>query len=122
VAHFIRQSVRRMNRPERRISKAALDQLASYHWPGNVRKLQKTVERAIILWQEGPFTFDLLASQAHGDAGTRAKSPEKNTTLLTRDELKCQERQGIINALKQTNGKVAGPRGSAQLLGMNPRP
>ena len=79
MAHFIRQSVRRMNRPERRISKAALDQLASYHWPGNVRKLQKTVERAIILWQEGPFTFDLLASQdTWGRRNTREVSGEEH--------------------------------------------
>ena len=65
-----------MNRPEPQISKAALDQLASYHWPGNVRELQNTVERAIILWREGPFIFDLphsairrryrRASEAHG--------------------------------------------------------
>src|SRR5260370_18117287 len=57
LAHFIRQSARRMNRPEPQISKTALDQLATYHWPGNVRELQNTVERAIILWQEGPPTF-----------------------------------------------------------------
>src|SRR3982074_173610 len=30
AAHFIRQGVRRMNRPEPQISKTALDQLASY--------------------------------------------------------------------------------------------
>jgi formate hydrogenlyase transcriptional activator len=40
--------------------------------------------------------------------------------VLTRDELKREERQAIINALKQTNEKVAGPRGAAQLLGMKP--
>ena len=63
VANFIRQSARRMNRPEPQIGKTALDQLATYHWPGNVRELQNTVERAIILWQEGPLTFDLPASR-----------------------------------------------------------
>jgi transcriptional regulator with GAF, ATPase, and Fis domain len=54
AVHFIRQSARRMNRREPQISKAALDQLASYHWPGNVRELQNTIERAIILWHDGP--------------------------------------------------------------------
>jgi formate hydrogenlyase transcriptional activator len=120
VAHFIRQSVRRMNRPEPQISKAALDELASYHWPGNVRELQNAVERAVILWQDGPVTFDLPTSRAHEDMERRAKPTEKNAAVLTRDELKREERQAIINALKQTNGKVAGPRGAAQLLGMKP--
>ena len=63
VAHFVRQSARRMNRSEPQLSKTALDQLTTYHWPGNVRELQNSVERAIILWREGPLTFDLPASQ-----------------------------------------------------------
>src|ERR1700721_2980298 len=65
VAHFIRQSACRMNRPEPQLSKAALDRLASYDWPGNVRELQNTVERAIILWREGQLTFDLPASRVN---------------------------------------------------------
>jgi len=119
AAHFIRQSARRMNRPEPQISKAALDQLASYHWPGNVRELQNTVERAIILLGEGPLTFDLPASQANDNPGQQAK-PTAKAPLLTRDELKRQEREAIICALKQTNGKVSGPSGAAELLGLKP--
>jgi transcriptional regulator with GAF, ATPase, and Fis domain len=119
VAHFIRHSARRMNRPEPRISKTALDQLATYRWPGNVRELQNAVERAIILWQEGPLTFDLPASRAHEDTSAPAKSTEK-AALLTRDELKLQEREAVINALKRANGKVSGRGGAAELLGMKP--
>ena len=119
VAHFIRQSARRMNRPEPQISKTALDQLATYHWPGNVRELQNTVERAIILWREGQLTFDLPAQRANENPGGPAK-PTARAALLTRDELKQQEREAIVNALKQTNGKVFGPRGAAELLGMKP--
>jgi len=119
AAHFIRQSARRMNRPEPQISKTALDQLASYHWPGNVRELQNTVERAIILWREGPLTFDLPASRVYEHLSGPAKSTAR-TALLTRDELKRQDREAIINALKQTNGKVSGPSGAAELLGMKP--
>ena len=40
--------------------------------------------------------------------------------LITRDELKRLEQEAIINALKQTNWKVSGPSGAAQLLGMKP--
>jgi formate hydrogenlyase transcriptional activator len=119
VAHFIRQSVRRMNRPEPQISKTALDHLADYHWPGNVRELQNTVERTIILWREGQLTFDLPASRANENPGGPAK-PTASAALLPRDELKRQERAAIINVLKQTNGKVSGPGGAAELLGMKP--
>src|SRR6266436_6554518 len=119
VAHFTRQSARRMNRPEPQISRTALDQLTTYHWPGNVRELQNTVERAIILWREGQLTFDLPTARANENPGGPAM-PTARAALLTRDELKHQEREAIINALKQTNGKVFGPRGAAELLGMKP--
>jgi formate hydrogenlyase transcriptional activator len=120
VAHFIKQSAQRLKRPEPQISKAALDQLVSYAWPGNVRELQNVVERAIILWQEGPITFDLPAARTHQDTGTRAGATEGTAILLTRDELKRQEREAIINALKQANGKISGPGSAAELLGMKP--
>ncbi len=119
VANFIRQSARRMNRPEPQLSKAALDRLGSYDWPGNVRELQNTVERAIILWREGPLTFDLPASPARQNTEQQPKSAV-DAALFTRDELKRQERETIINALKQTNGKVSGPGGAAELLAMKP--
>jgi len=119
VANFIRQSARRMNRPEPQLSKAALDRLGSYDWPGNVRELQNTVERAIILWLEGPLTFDLPASPARQNTEQQPK-PAADVALLTRNELKRQERETIINALKQTNGKVSGPGGAAELLAMKP--
>ncbi len=108
-----------MNRPEPQLSKAALDRLGSYDWPGNVRELQNTVERAIILWGEGPLTFDLPASPARQNTEQQPK-PSADAALLTRDELKRQERETIINALKQTNGKVSGPGGAAELLAMKP--
>jgi transcriptional regulator with GAF, ATPase, and Fis domain len=119
AAHFIKQSARRMNRREPQISKAALDQLGSYHWPGNVRELQNTIERAIILWQEGPLIFDLPASPPAEIPGEPAKSAG-HAALLTREQLKRQEREAIINALKQTNGRVSGAGGAAELLGMKP--
>jgi formate hydrogenlyase transcriptional activator len=117
VANFIRQSARRMNRPEPQLSKAALDRLSSYDWPGNVRELQNTVERAIILWREGPLTFDLPASPTRQNTKQQSK-PADAAAFLTRDELKRQERETIISALKQTDGKVSGPGGAAELLGM----
>jgi transcriptional regulator with GAF, ATPase, and Fis domain len=34
--------------------------------------------------------------------------------------MKRQERDGIVAALKQTGGKIFGPGGAAELLGMKP--
>jgi transcriptional regulator with GAF, ATPase, and Fis domain len=108
-----------MNRPEPQVSKAAFDQLASYDWPGNVRELQNTVERAIILWRDGPLTFDIPARRQCENTGERAK-PSVPSAFLTRDEIKRQQREAIVKALKQTNGRVSGRGGAAELLGMKP--
>jgi formate hydrogenlyase transcriptional activator len=117
--HFVKQAARRMNRPEPQVTKEALRQLAAYDWPGNIRQLQNVIERSIILWAGGPLTFDLPES---GEA--RSIEPDKTTlrkpALLTREELKRQERETIAAALQQTNGKIFGPDGAAALLGMKP--
>ncbi len=119
AAHFLAQSARRMNRPAARITQAALSQLAAHDWPGNVRELQNTVERAVILSPGGPVSFDLPASNATDTVRARTQSASK-PALLTRDELKRQERDGIAAALKQTGGRIFGPGGAAELLGMKP--
>ncbi len=119
AAHFIRQSARRMNRPEPKITQAALSQLASYDWPGNVRELQNVIERTIILWREGPLVFDVADSRA-GEARTANVDAPVIPALLTRAQLRHQERDAIAAALKQTNGKISGPGGAAELLGMKP--
>ena len=117
AAHFIRQSAQKMNRPEPPVTKAALEHLVSYESPRNVRQLQNVIERSIILWQGGPLTFYLPPARKNGNSGA---SSMPHATLPTRDELKRQERETIINALKQTNGRVSGPGGAAKLLGMKP--
>ena len=119
AAHFIRNSARRMNRPEPQIAKEALIELTAYDWPGNVRQLQNVIERSIILWQAGPLTFDLPVSRAT-EISSDPDLPSAKPALLTREELKRQEREAIAAALKQANGKISGPGGAAELLNMKP--
>ena len=120
VEHFLGQVAKRMNRPAQRISQAALSQLTTNDWPGNVRELQNTVERAVILSRGGPLRFDLAKPDTSRDpvaSSTNAASPP---VLLTRKEMKRQERDAIAAALKQTGGKIFGPGGAAELLSMKP--
>jgi transcriptional regulator with GAF, ATPase, and Fis domain len=119
VHHFVAQSARRLNRPIPRISPSEMAALAAHDWPGNVRELQNLVERAIIVWQGGPLRFSLDVR-----ARLDAVSPKADTTvaspMLTRDELKGLERDSIVRALERANGKVSGPGGAAELLGLRP--
>jgi formate hydrogenlyase transcriptional activator len=119
AAHFVKQSAQRMNRPTPRITQATISQLTANDWPGNVRELQNAVERAVILSQNGLLRFELAESMAI-DAPLALTHPLPKSAPLTRDELKRQERDSIATALKQTGGKIFGPGGAAELLGMKP--
>ncbi len=119
VGYFLGQSARRLNLPAPAISQAAMSQLTAHDWPGNVRELQNTVERAIILSRGGPLHFDMAAPNATGAPPAPTHEVSKSA-LMTRNELKRQERDGIAAALKQTGGKIFGPGGAAELLGMKP--
>jgi transcriptional regulator with GAF, ATPase, and Fis domain len=119
ASHFVKQTARRMNRPAPRLTQAALSHLAAHEWPGNVRELQNAVERAVILAQGGPLQFELPEQKRPG-TDRSIKPVLSPTALLTRDELKRQERESIAAALKQTSGKIFGADGAAELLGMRP--
>lgn len=61
--HFLRQYAEKYNRPDAGFSQRAHDQLLRYHWRGNVRELQNTIERALLLSKDGKIAaFDLPTS------------------------------------------------------------
>lgn len=51
--YFIRKFAARYNKPKLQLSQAAAEKLLSYLWPGNIRELQHTIEKAVIL-SDGP--------------------------------------------------------------------
>jgi transcriptional regulator with GAF, ATPase, and Fis domain len=63
--------------------------------------------------------FELAESNAV-DTPTALAHTLSKPAVLTRDELKRQERESITAALAQTGGKIFGPGGAAELLGMKP--
>jgi DNA-binding NtrC family response regulator len=47
--HFLRLYCDKYNKPLKRINTQALEKLANYQWPGNIRELQHSIEKAVIL-------------------------------------------------------------------------
>jgi formate hydrogenlyase transcriptional activator len=120
VRHFTQQFSRRMNRVIETIPSAAMDALSRYHWPGNIRELQNVIERAVII-STGPTlsvdVADLKFSKAsHPEERAATLNSKANGALHS--VLEETERQQILNALKQSNWVVAGPKGAAAHLGM----
>jgi PAS domain S-box-containing protein len=119
ASHFARGSARQMGRPTPRIAHAAMAKLTAHDWPGNIRELQNAVERAVIVSRDGLLEFDLPPPRP-ADPVRAAGQTAVATGLLTRDELKRQERENIARALREADGKIFGPGGAAERLGMKP--
>ncbi len=53
VEHFVTRYRKRHNREHVQISETTLQHLMDHEWPGNVRQLENTIERAVVLSQGG---------------------------------------------------------------------
>ena len=119
--HFLGLSGARRGAREVRLSQVALHQLERHDWPGNVRELQNAIERALILVPSGPLRFEGLAAGSAGAAPPRAAVALPAAAVVqTRQQLREQERANLLAALATSGGKVFGPGGAAELLGMKP--
>ncbi|GJM21453.1 MAG: hydrogenase-4 transcriptional activator [Planctomycetota bacterium] len=130
--HFLRQLTSRRAAPSPVLRRRDVAALTAYHWPGNVRELQNVIERAVILASSDRLHFDLADSasarahqgevpgktQALGNNGGRSDAPSRD--FLTEDERVARLRADIRAALHAADGKLSGPGGAAELLGLRP--
>ena len=117
--HLLRQSCLKLRRTDVRLYVDDIDALVGYEWPGNVRELQHVIERAVILGEGGRIRLDLALPQNGRPAGTRTArtpAPSQATAVVTDEEMRRRERQNILAALEQAQGKLYGRDGAAALL------
>lgn len=120
--HFLKVSCRRMNIPEPRLSKANVESLMRYDWPGNARELQNVIERAAILSRKGRL---VLNPPAEVQSNPRPKpsnetSADGTKRIMTAAEMAQFEADNIRAALEAAGGRVSGAGGAAELLGIKP--
>jgi len=130
VRYFVQRFSSQLNKDVEYIPADAMDALAHYSWPGNVRELENLLERAVLLspGRELRVPVSELKSTAISSAapGTDSSSSFASFTSLNSSAssasaistLEEAERQHILRALKQTQWRIAGPKGAAVLLGM----
>jgi transcriptional regulator with GAF, ATPase, and Fis domain len=103
--------------PRPRLPRTTAEQLQDYDWPGNVRELQNVVERAVILSRGGPLRFESLLSEAAPEPRDR---PRGGAAPRTEVDLKRAAREAIESALQEAGGRIYGPGGAAERLGLKP--
>jgi formate hydrogenlyase transcriptional activator len=131
LRYFVRKYARRLGRDIRTVSGSAMRQLMRWHWPGNIRELENFVERAVILTtgttlaishSDFPRSVSVYAAQipANSDGEDRVirilgKLFER---ALMESDTDIRPKIEIETVLKETRGRVSGPRGAATRLGV----
>jgi transcriptional regulator with GAF, ATPase, and Fis domain len=116
---FAKQTATELNLPARRLSAQAIENLAQYDFPGNIRELKNLIERAYILSvreEIGPENFPVarvpeLATAA--DAGNGHAQPPQSAMQFPTEPfdltgfLEKTEKDLILRTLGSTNGAQA---------------
>jgi DNA-binding NtrC family response regulator len=91
---FMNKYTYKYHKPQLKINQQAHDKLLKYSWPGNIRELQHTIEKAVILSDSSIIKPE--------DLNLRQSGPSNNSSSLkTLDEM---EKQMIRQALENNNG------------------
>jgi two-component system, NtrC family, response regulator PilR len=95
--HFIVKYAQENNKVIKGLDKKFLKYLMDYNWPGNIRELENTILRAVILTPNNALTADLLPPDI---LGTPERTTKKGSFYERIDDLK---REMILEALDKNN-------------------
>jgi Nif-specific regulatory protein len=97
--HFLGEYSSRHGKNIKRISTPAIDMLMSYHWPGNIRELENTIERAVLV-------CDGHVVHGHHLPPTLQTAEASGTVTSTsfKEAVAAYERDLIQDTLKTTRG------------------
>jgi DNA-binding NtrC family response regulator len=93
---FIGKYCNKYKKSDLKLQNKAIDQMQKYQWPGNIRELQHTIEKAVILCDGDSIApADLYLNQSH--------HVHPNETLT----LEEMEKQMIVNELKKQSQSLS---------------
>jgi DNA-binding NtrC family response regulator len=105
VEYFISRYCLELKTTQKDISKDALNILMNYRWKGNVRELENTLERAIILCDGDIITPEhIVVTQRPVPDSTEQWQLEGPLEDVAKRALKIVETQRIVEALRKTRG------------------
>jgi len=110
--HFINIYNRKSGKKITGLSDKVLKHLMGYSWPGNIRELENSIERSVLL-SKGTIIEDIALPTF-----------ARNVSLAVQDRhvktIHENEREHIISVLKKCNGRIWGAGGAAEVLNLPP--
>ena len=97
--HFAKQYAGKYLKPAMDFDGPALTKLKSYNYPGNVRELQYTIERAVIMADESTLRPDDLIFSI-------LETPTDNALNDDNIQLSTLEKNAILKVIEKHNGNI----------------
>jgi formate hydrogenlyase transcriptional activator len=111
LAHyFLSKFAKRLGRKVDVVSPDTMEALCRYSWPGNIRELEHVIERAVILSVGPELRIPSIELESDHAADVVPGAPST---------LERIERDHILRVLREAKGRIGGPGGAAERLGMN---
>ncbi len=105
--HFLESFSKKLNKSVKGFTKKALKLIYEYSWPGNIREMENTIERCLIIAENDHIDVDDLPP--HIKAAENNGAIELNGSLFADDTIVPFEKlkeESIRHALKVTNGNI----------------
>ena len=112
VEYFAARHGARLGKRFRDVRRSVVASLMTYDWPGNIRELENTVERAAILSEDDTLRFEGFPWDERASRVRRSDPGQAPPAAGT------AERDEIESALAASHGRVSGPAGAAGRLGV----
>ncbi len=103
VMHYLHLFREKYHKSHLKLNKAALSVLEKHHWPGNVREIQHTIERGVIMADAHEITPDDF------NLSKMPISPTTKTVVDTYDNLNLQEIEKMLiqKAIEKHEGNIS---------------
>jgi hypothetical protein len=108
AAYFLDEEGRRQGLPVAGISRGAMELLEGYHWPGNIRQLEREMARVVLFLEAGQLLESSHLQEAIRQAGTAAPRS-------LRERLEEVERREIVRTLARHQGNVSATADELQI-------
>ncbi len=102
INYYLGKFKTRYNKPGIRLSATVMRKLKKYHWPGNIRELKNSVERAVILEKSGQLSADSffpLRKEPYTGESARSYNLVENEKKLILDVIQ-KNRGNMTNTAK----------------------
>jgi formate hydrogenlyase transcriptional activator len=138
ASYFLARFASQMGKRFQGIHPETLERLVAYAWPGNIRELENVMERSAILGSGEWLTIDPhvlrgvfhLSNQASSNLGQPSTTQNNSESQTVQDAttvvhpatqtLESIEKSHILTVLGQTNWRIEGEGGAAQILDLHP--